>query len=81
MTDVTPSQASCDAVTGIDVAGSHAQPPRAQEIRTVPRRLLVSSTQLDKLEERGYLDPDLHGNRADDLTHSKSSADSLARPG
>ena len=25
----------------------------------VPRRLLVSRTQLDKLEERGYLDPDL----------------------
>jgi hypothetical protein len=32
----------------------------------LPRRLLVSRTQLDKLEERGYLDPDLRGNRADD---------------
>jgi hypothetical protein len=34
MTDVTPLQGSCDAVTGIDVARSHAQPPRTQETRT-----------------------------------------------
>jgi hypothetical protein len=32
----------------------------------VPRRLLVSRTQLDKLEERGYLDPDLRGNQANE---------------
>jgi hypothetical protein len=31
-----------------------------------PRRLLISRTQLDKLEARGYLDPDLRGNRVDE---------------
>ncbi|MGB9389006.1 MAG: hypothetical protein WCB70_03280 [Xanthobacteraceae bacterium] len=30
------------------------------------RRLLVSRTQLDKLEERGYLDPERRGDRADE---------------
>jgi hypothetical protein len=39
---------------------------RAQENGLLPRRLLVSRTQLDKLEERGYLDPDLRGNQADE---------------
>jgi hypothetical protein len=32
----------------------------------LPARLLVSRTQLDKLEARGYLDPDLRGNRVDE---------------
>jgi hypothetical protein len=31
-----------------------------------PRRLLVSRTQLDAPEVRGYLNPDLRGNRADE---------------
>jgi hypothetical protein len=32
----------------------------------VPRRLLVSRSQLDQLEERGYLDPGLRGNCVDE---------------
>jgi len=39
---------------------------RAQENGLLPR-LFVSRTQLDKLEERGYLDPDLRGNPADEV--------------
>jgi hypothetical protein len=32
-----------------------------------PRQLLVSRSQLDALEARGYLDPDLRGNPADEV--------------
>jgi len=38
-----------------------------------PWRLLVSRTQLYTLEERGYLDPDLRGNRADDRIDGSAS--------
>jgi ATP dependent DNA ligase domain len=47
-------------------AGAHGREPS-------PRRFLVSRTQLDKLEERGYLDPDRRGNRADECEAIGSS--------
>jgi hypothetical protein len=56
--DVTPLQPE---------TGFSSSRDRAQENGLSPRRLLVSRTQLDKLEERGYLDPDLRGNRADEV--------------
>jgi hypothetical protein len=47
----------------------------------LPRRLLVSRTQLDKLEERGYLDPDLRGNRVDECEAIEAFLiESLNRP-
>jgi hypothetical protein len=33
----------------------------------VPRQLLVSRSQLDALQARGYLDPNLRGNPADEV--------------
>jgi hypothetical protein len=39
---------------------------RAQENGLLPRRLLASRSQRDKLEERCYLDPDRRGDRADE---------------
>jgi hypothetical protein len=39
---------------------------RARKYGLFPQRLLVSRTQLDKLEERGDLDPDRRGDRADE---------------
>jgi hypothetical protein len=59
MTDVTPSQGSSSR----DRMRTHRARKR---YGLVPRRLLVSRTQLDKLEERGYLDPDRRGERADE---------------
>jgi hypothetical protein len=54
--------------TGFSSSRDRARhPPRARnKYGLFPRRLLVSRTQLDKLEERGYLDPDLRGNQADE---------------
>ena len=39
---------------------------RARKYGLFPQRLLVSRIQLDKLEERGDLDPDRRGDRADE---------------
>jgi hypothetical protein len=61
--DVTPLQPETGFSSSRDRVRSH----RAQENGLLPRRLLVSRTQLDKLEERGYLDPDLRGNRVDEV--------------
>jgi hypothetical protein len=55
--------ARCNAVTAgnrfLVVARPRGHPPRARN-GLLPRRLLVSRNQLDKLAERGYLDPDDH---------------------
>jgi hypothetical protein len=59
MTDVTPSHGS----SSHDRMRSHRA---RKKYGPFPRRLLVSRTQLDKLEERGYLDPDRRGDRADE---------------
>jgi hypothetical protein len=48
----------CDAVTGVVVARSCSHRAR-KKYGLVPRQLLVSRSQLDALEARGYLDPDL----------------------
>ena len=60
--DETPLQPETGFSSSRDRVGIH----RAQENGLLPRRLLVSRTQLDKLEERGYLDPDRRGDRADE---------------
>jgi hypothetical protein len=53
---------------------------RAQESGLFPRPLLVSCTQLDQLEERGYLNPGDRGTRADECEAIVSFlADSLAK--
>jgi hypothetical protein len=54
--DVTPLQPETGFSSSRDRVGIH----RAQEYGLLPRRLLVSRNQLDKLAERGYLDPDDH---------------------
>jgi hypothetical protein len=47
----------------------------------VPRRLLVSRSQLDALEARGYLEPDPRGERTDECDAIESFlTDALARP-
>jgi hypothetical protein len=58
MTDVTPSQGRRRATMCASTA--------RKKYGLSPRRLLVSRTQLDKLEERGCLDPDRRGDRADE---------------
>ncbi|MGB5182697.1 MAG: hypothetical protein WBO12_10985, partial [Xanthobacteraceae bacterium] len=55
--NVTPLQPETGFSSSRDRVGIH----RAQENGLLPRRLLVSRTQLDAPEERGYLDPDLRG--------------------
>jgi hypothetical protein len=61
--DVTPLQPETGFSSSRDRVGIH----RAQENGLLPRRLLVSRTQLDKLEVPGYLDPDLRGNCVDEV--------------
>jgi len=56
--DVTPLQPETGFSSSRDRVGIHIH--RAQEYGLLPRRLLVSRNQLDKLGERGYLDPDDH---------------------
>jgi hypothetical protein len=44
------------------------------------RPIMVTRTQLDQLEERGYLDPDLRGERADECQAIETFlADSLRK--
>jgi hypothetical protein len=60
MTDVTPSQGSSSR----DRMRTHRARKR---YGLVPRQLLVSRSQLDALQARGYLDPNLRGNPADEV--------------
>jgi hypothetical protein len=62
MTDVTPSPGS----SSHDRMRSHRA---RKKYGLAPRQLLVSRSQLDALEARGYLDPDLRGNPADEVAH------------
>jgi hypothetical protein len=75
--DVTPLQPETGFSSSRDRVGIH----RAQENGLFPQPLLVSCTQLDKLEERGYLDPDLRGNRVDECEAIEAFLiESLIRP-
>jgi hypothetical protein len=62
--DVTPLQPETGFSSSRDRMRSHRA---RKKYGLVPRRLLVSRSQLDQLEERGYLDPGLRGNPADEV--------------
>jgi hypothetical protein len=75
--DVTPLPPE----TGFSSSRDRVRIHRAQENELFPRPLLVSCIQLDKLEERGYLDPDLRGNRVDECEAIEAFLiESLNRP-